>query len=288
MSATLPELDTRRLAHGGVGQKIALILSAWLGVFLGSILLGLTGFGTLAVVTFFFPALLFVPVFGFVFGSIGVSRSRDRVISHTRTKILPADHPLTKGVAALATKLDIPCPSVGVYPDQAMNAFAAGSSPQKAVVSFSQSLVDRLPARSILAIAAHELAHVANRDMRRMQYATSFQNALTWYLFWWERGKVFVRWILGFLGELMLMRLSRTREFWADATGAALIGKDAMMEALRDIHADRAQPSPEYLAYARMMIRANPKTLLSTHPTLEQRLQALRDETYIRRLPYRR
>lgn len=288
MSATLPELDTRRLAHGGFGQKVGLVLSAWLGVLVGSILLGFTGFGTLAVVTFFIPALIAVPILGFVFGSIGVSRSRDRVISKTRTRLLPADHVLTKSVAVLATKLDIPCPSVGLYPDDAMNAFAAGSSPTKAVVSFSQGLVTHLPACSILAIAAHELAHVANRDMRRMQVATSFQNALTWYLFWWDSGKAFVRWVLGFLGELMLMRLSRTREYWADATGAALIGKDAMMTALREIHEDLTKPSPEYLAYARMMIRANPKTLFSTHPTLEQRLQALRDETYIRRLPYRK
>lgn len=283
----LPALDTRRLARGGSG-KLVLVLSAWLGIVVGSILLIFTGIGTLAVVTFFFPAVIVVPIFGLVFGSIGVSRSRDRVISNTRTKLLPGDHPVSKGVAALAAKLGIPCPSVGIYPDSAMNAFAAGSSPENAVVSFSQGLVDHLPARSILAIAAHELAHVANRDMRRMQYATSFQNALTWYLFWWDRGKAFVRWVLGFLGELMILRLSRSREYWADATGAALIGKDAMMTALREIHGDTIQPSADYLAYARMMIRANPRTMLSTHPTLEERLRALQDETYVRRLPYLR
>lgn len=274
-------LDARQLRNGGLGQKIMLIISAELGLLMGILLTG-----GLAV-----PILLgfiIVPAFGLTMGYVGLSRARNRVISGTRTKILPNDHAITKAVHGMAAELHLSTPPlVGIYPDRDINAFAAGSGRHKAVVSFSQGLVDQCTSREILAIAAHELAHIANNDMRRMQYAWSFQNALTWYMLF-ERGRSFARWILGTVGEMMILRLSRKREYWADATSAALLGKDPMIEALQRLKSDPKEPPASKLAYARLMIRPNPMGLFSTHPPIDSRIAALERGTYIRRLPYRK
>jgi heat shock protein HtpX len=272
-------LDPTRLKRGGFGHKLILILSAEVGLVTATIL---TAGGAAPLLMGF----LVVPVFGLTMGYVGLSRARDRVVKDTSTNVLPADHPLTRAVHGMAAELHLPAPHVGIYPDDDINAFAAGSGPNKAVVSFSRGLVNRCTQRELLAIAAHELAHIANNDMRRMQYAWSFQNALTWYMMF-ERARAFVRWLLGTVGEMLLLRLSRTREYWADATAAALLGKEPMIEALRRLDGDPVKPSASRLAYARMMIRSNPGEMFSTHPTIANRIKALEQDLYVRRLPFR-
>jgi heat shock protein HtpX len=280
MEQDRPQLDPSRLKHGGFAQKLGLIVSAEFGLLVALIFTG----GAAA------PLLLgifVVPAFGLVMGYVGLSRSRDRVIRSTDTRLLPDDHPLTRIVHMLAQELRLPAmPKVGIYPDKDINAFAAGAGRTKAVVSFSQGLIDRCSRRELMAIAAHEVAHIANNDMRRMQFAWSFQNALTWYMMF-ERARSFVRWILGTVGEMMILRLSRKREYWADATAAALLGPEPMIEALRRLGSDTVEPPASKLAYAKMMIRSHPKEWWSTHPTIENRIEALEQARYICKLPYR-
>lgn len=279
-SETQQRLDPSRLKRGAFWHKVVLIISAEVGLVAAVIFSG----GLAAPVLIGFVA---VPIFGLTMGYVGLSRARASVIKGTSTKILPNDHRLTQAVHRLASELQLPAmPLVGIYPDEDINAFAAGSGPKKAVVSFSQGLIDRCTSRELLAIAAHELAHIANNDMRRMQYAWSFQNALTWYMMF-ERGRVWARWMLSTIGEMLIMGLSQKREFWADATAAAIVGKEPMIEALRRLQSDLAQPSASRLAYARMMIRSNPKEWFSTHPSLLSRIAALESHLYLKKLPFR-
>lgn len=281
------ELDPSRLKRGSFLLKVGLVISAWVGMVIGTVLLAPSGAAPMGLVGGISVGWWAVPLFGFVFGAVGVARARDHFIRQTKTELVGPDHILMRAVTTLAAKVELPPPQVGIYPDNALNAFAAGSSPERAVVSFSQGLVERLPAREILAIAAHEVAHIANNDMRRMQLATSFQKALTWYLGWTDRGQTFARWVLGIVGEIMLKRLSRSREYWADATAAALVGKEPMISALRYLGGDPVEPSAEHWSYARMMIRASARTIFSTHPSIEERIEALETERFMRQLPYR-
>lgn len=289
MTTSLPgrrELDPSRLKRGGVLLGLGLIISSWVGIFIGTVLMAPIGAAPLGAVGGATVGWWAVPIFGFIFGSIGLARARNHFIRQTRTELVGPDHILTRAVTTLAAKVGLPPPQVGIYPDLALNAFAAGSSPEKAVVSFSRGLVDQFPPRELLAIAAHEVAHIANNDMRRMQMATSFQKALTWYLGWTDRGQAFACWVLGIVGEIMLKRLSRSREYWADATAAALVGKEPMVNALRRLGGDPVEPSAEHWSYARMMIRANGRTVFSTHPSIEERIEALETERFMRQLPY--
>lgn len=276
-----PKLDGARLGRSGFGNTVVLVISSWLGLIVAAV-------GTLGAAAPLLVGFFTVPIFGYVFGRIGLSRSRDSVIRNTKTNVLPEDHILTRTVHALAKEFALPAmPKVGIYPDNDLNAFAAGSSPRKAVVSFSQGLLDRCTNREVLAIAAHELAHIANKDMRHMQFAVSFQNSLTWFLYF-QRLKAVARWVLSTLGELMIMKMSRTREYWADAASAAVLGKEPMIEALRRLDGDPVVPSANNLAYARMMIRSKPKDWFSTHPSIADRIARLEDGSYTNRLPYRK
>jgi len=273
-------LDPSRLKRGGFWHKVVLIISAEVGLLMGAAF-------SMGATAPLLAGFLFVPLFGLTMGFVGLSRARDRIVKATSTRLLPDDHPLTKAVHGMARELRLPAmPLVGIYPDDDINAFAAGAGPKKAVVSLSQGLIDRCTSRELLAIAAHEVAHIANNDMRRMQYAWSFQNALTWYMMF-ERARSVVRWLLSTIGEVLILKLSRKREYWADATAAALLGKEPMIEALRRLDGDPIEPPASKLAYARMMIRSNPKEWLSTHPSIANRIGALEQEVYVKRLPFR-
>jgi heat shock protein HtpX len=295
------QLDVRRLKQSSIGIVLFLIISAEAGVALGGLvglpllkptivdnarLLDVVQYG-MAMVAFLMVGGVVVPIFGLTMGFIGASGARHRAIRDVKASILDSDHPLTRAVHGLAHEFGLNVmPWVGIYPDADINAFAAGSGRKKAVVCFSQGLLDRSTGREILAIAGHELAHIANNDMRRMQFAWSFQNALTWYMLY-EEARALARWLLGTLGELLIFDLSRRREYWADATAAALLGKQPMIEALQRLKEDPIEPPASRLAYARLMIRSNPKEWFSTHPTIADRIDALERELYIKRLPFR-
>ncbi|MBT9293103.1 M48 family metalloprotease [Prosthecodimorpha staleyi] len=264
-----------------------LVLSAWLGVFVGGIFIGLTA-GPFIALGWMFHGLWAVPLFGLFFGALGARGARSAILRSTGTKLLPPDHPVSRMVVQLARQVNLPPPAVGIYPDRDLNAFAAGYDPSGAVVAFTQGLIDQATPRELIAIAAHEVAHIANRDIRRLQFAMSFQNALTWYLAFSMHLQGFMRWMLSTLGEMLVLRLSRQREYWADATAAALIGKEPMIDALRRLGDDPVEPRSNRLAYSRLMIRSNPAEVFSTHPTIANRIRALQDETFLRRLPYMR
>jgi len=135
------------------------------------------------------------------------------------------------------------------------------------------------------AVIGHELGYVANNDVRRMGLARSFQNCLVWYLGFSQTVQRWGRWILTWLSELFVLRLSRSREYWADAIGAALTSKEHMIEALERLH-----HCPELSEFERSNARLMfggiaGGSLLSTHPTQEERRAALQIETYLKQIP---
>ncbi len=121
--------------------------------------------------------------------------------------------------------------------------------------------------------------------MRRMGLARSFQNALVWYLGFSQTLQRWGRWLLTWLSELFVLRLSRKREYWADAIGAALTSKEQMISALEKLHAVK-ELEPFERTNARLMFRGLAgHSWFSTHPTMMQRRAALENETYLRRIP---
>lgn len=221
---------------------------------------------------------------------------------------LPADHGLTQRVHALAARVGLPAPKVGVM--RSLNAYASGPSQRHAVVVIGLPLIQRLTSEELDAVIGHELGHIATGDMRRMQYGSGFQKTFSGALTGVgqaivqgvrpTRGQQFdvsmlapvvqaIVWAgrraIGIGGELLLMASSRTREYHADAIGAALTSPAAMIGALEKVHRADAPPTKAETEFAYMMFRGWGGQALSTHPTFEQRRAALQDGGYIRRLP---
>ena len=65
-------------------------------------------------------------------------------------------------------------PQVGVMDEMGMNAFATGWSPKKSWIVFSRGLLERLDKKEIEAVAAHELTHIMNRDVKLMTILVVF------------------------------------------------------------------------------------------------------------------
>jgi heat shock protein HtpX len=205
-------------------------------------------------------------------------------------------------VRRLATRAGIPMPRVYLIPSQTPNAYATGRNPQHAAVAVTEGIMRLLDEEELEGVLAHELAHVANRDILISTLAATLAGAITYLahmaqwaaIFGGHRGddeehgsNPMVMILLAVLAPLaaMLVQLavSRSREFHADATGARVAGKTwGLAKALEKLHmAQHAVPMDANPATAHLFI-VNPLSgrammnLFSTHPPLEERIARLR------------
>jgi heat shock protein HtpX len=77
-------------------------------------------------------------------------------------------------VQRLCMTAGLPMPRIAIVPTDMPNAFATGRSPKHAVVAVTQGLLDRLEPRELEGVLAHELSHVAHRDVAIMTMASFF------------------------------------------------------------------------------------------------------------------
>ena len=81
-------------------------------------------------------------------------------------EVLPEHAPELYGlVAGLARRAGLPVPKVYVVPEGAPNAFATGRDPEHAAVAFTEGILETLNREELEGVAAHELAHIGNRDI---------------------------------------------------------------------------------------------------------------------------
>jgi heat shock protein HtpX len=196
-------------------------------------------------------------------------------------------------VDRLCAMSDLPKPRVAVIPTDVPNAFATGRSPKRSVVAVTEGLWRRLDPPEIEGVIAHELAHIANRDVAVMTFASFFSNVAS-LLIWFGGGLGRNRegppiWLIAlvvyFVSYFLILALSRYREFAADR-GAALVtgAPENLMSALQKIASDITRIPQRDLRQmeglnAFFIIPTNVKrsaaTLFMTHPPLEKRLARL-------------
>lgn len=257
-----------------------LLLSAWVAALLLTILampflLGpfsaaaIAGAGMLGV-----AAMIVPPVIGTVWGLWGVATAKRTVVKFFRGKRLAPDHPLVRVTAEQAARLGMACPEVYVYEDEDINAWATGASPSNAAVGITRGALQRLRPDHVHAVIGHELGHIAAADIRRMQFAISFQNALVWF-FGFRSWRWRAQHLFGFVGQLGIMGMSRRREYWADAVGAVLTSTEAMKGALLALERDGQRPSKKRKYYNQLMFSWHGGNFLASHPTMRQRCAAL-------------
>jgi heat shock protein HtpX len=214
----------------------------------------------------------------------------------------PELHGMVDRLCALA---DMPKPRVGVADTDVPNAFATGRSPDRAVVCVTTGILGMLTAEELEGVLAHELSHVAHRDVLVMTVASSAGIAagmLGQGARWGGLGFFGGRrdnnggmpvWLAILLFSLavyavsfvLLRLLSRYRELAADRAGAYLTMRpDALASALQKITGGinqipqrdlRQVSAASALCIAPAIGGVSLRTLTATHPSLEQRLEQL-------------
>ena len=211
----------------------------------------------------------------------------------------PELHAMIDRLCSLA---DMPKPKVAVSVTDMPNAFAAGRTPKHSAVCVTTGIMQRLDADELEGVLAHELAHIANRDVSVMTVASSL-GLLAGFITRWGmyfgggRGRdnsgggvpflvvLAVSLVVYFVSFLLTRALSRYRELSADRSGAYLTGRPSTLSsALVKISGEMARIPNKDLReasaisaffFAPAINRESVGALMSTHPPLQQRLDNL-------------
>ncbi|BCS52791.1 zinc metalloprotease HtpX [Geobacter sp. SVR] len=214
------------------------------------------------------------------------------------------DAPLFHGmIARLAERAGLPMPRVYIIPDPSPNAFATGRNPHHAAVAATEGILRILSPEELEGVMAHELAHVRNRDILVGTIAATFAGAISMLgnmLQWGAMlgagrnddedkgvgsmvGSLAMAIIAPLAAMLIQMAVSRSREYLADASGAAICGNPrALANALRKLHSTSlllpmadARPATAHLFIVNPLTGGSLLSLFSTHPPMEDRIARL-------------
>ena len=199
-------------------------------------------------------------------------------------------------VRKFADKAGIGMPEVAIY-DGAPNAFATGAFKNSALVAVSTGLLQSMTREEVEAVIGHEVAHVANGDMVTMTLIQGVMNTFVVFLSrvigyavdsFLRKGDsensgpgigymvttIVLDIVLGFLAAIIVAWFSRQREFRADAGAAQLMGrKQPMINALARLGGLTPGELPKTMQA--MGITGGLGKLFSTHPPMEERIEAL-------------
>jgi len=203
-------------------------------------------------------------------------------------------------VRELADKARIPMPRICVIPEEAPNAFATGRDPQHGVVAVTEGIVRLLSPEELRGVLAHEIGHIANRDILVQTVAGVLGSAIVAIanmmhfaaLFGGrggsERGNPLAMFAMAMLAPiaaaLIQMAISRSREYLADDMGAELSGQPlALANALGKLAAmnervpmRNGKPATEQMFIVSPLFGGNMTKLFSTHPDIHERIARLR------------
>jgi len=201
-------------------------------------------------------------------------------------------------------------PKVYIIEADYMNAFASGFSEKSAMVAITQGLLDKLDRNELQAVMAHELSHIRHNDIRLTITVALLSNLILIAIDLLFRGVIYgrkrdnslvviiliARFLLPILTVLLILYLSRTREYMADAGCVELMrDNEPLARALIKIHEDTLKNKDHYQQeysqtanesvrqssylydphYAGISTVKSINGLFSTHPSLEDRLKAL-------------
>lgn len=213
----------------------------------------------------------------------------------------PELHAMIDRLCAMA---DMPKPRVAVAVTDMPNAFATGRTPKHSAVCVTTGIMQRLDADELEGVLAHEMSHVANRDVTVMTVASSI-GLLAGFITRWgmylggmfggrdrnnNQGLAFivvflVSMVVYFVSFVLTRSLSRYRELSADRSGAYLTGRPSKLSsALVKISGDmsripnrdlRDSQAMSAFFFAPAINRESIGALFSTHPPLQQRLDQL-------------
>ena len=272
------------------GLKTALLLGGLSALLLalGEVLGGANGL----IMAFVFAALM----------NLGSYWFSDKIVlrMYRATEVGPG-HQLYSIVQRLVARADLPMPKVYIIPDPSPNAFATGRNPSHAAVAATEGILRVLSEHELEGVIAHELAHVKHRDILISSVAATIAAAIMMVARMAHFGALFggyggrddrngtnpiallATMILAPVAAMLIqMAISRSREFAADAGGAAIAGNPyGLADALRKIDAVSkrvpmdANPATAHMFIVKPFSGGGLTSLFSSHPPTEARIAAL-------------
>lgn len=211
---------------------------------------------------------------------------------------------LWRMVENLSITAGVPMPRLYISADRSPNAFAAGRTPEQALICVNQGLLDVLDDQELYGVLAHEMSHIRNLDVKLMTYAAVLAGSialiaqiLSYTLFFGggnrndNNGAGWIGIIVVLLtiilapiaATIIQMSISRKREYVADASGAELTRyPQGLASALEQISGNMVPTERPEDAIAHMMIAPQMKangedksSLMSTHPATSDRIARL-------------
>jgi heat shock protein HtpX len=200
-------------------------------------------------------------------------------------------------IERLCVQADLPKPKIAVANTRMPNAFALGRSPKNATVCATTGIMDLLSPSELEGVMAHELTHVANRDVMIMTLASFFASIAAYIV---QFGLFFgggssrddddspsivwlflVSMIVYVISFLLMQALSRYREYAADRGAAIITGRpSALASALYKISSGMERiPQRDLRAASELnaffIFPTSIGGLFATHPPMEKRIAAL-------------
>jgi heat shock protein HtpX len=251
-----------------------------------------------------FNAALLVPI------AVGISligvwtsywKSDSLVLAMTQAKVIShEDAPqLYNLVEEVCIAAGLPMPKIAIVQDPAPNAFATGRDPNHAVIAFTTGILEKMDREQLQGVAAHEMAHVGNRDTLVMAVAATTAGLLAILADMGARMALFSRRgndsnpiaiivslviiLLAPIAALLLRAaISRKREALADATAVQFTrNPTGLRRALETLAADSTVVHQKSTAVAHVWIESpldgKSKSMFDTHPPLAARIALLRE-----------
>lgn len=201
-------------------------------------------------------------------------------------------------------------PRLYVVDDPQPNAFATGRNPENSVICVTTGLLEKMDYYELEGVVAHELSHIKNYDIRLSAVVSVMVGFIVMLADWVSRALFWgvgdrdndskgnpILMLIGLIclilapifGQLMQLALSRRREFLADASAVELTrNPDGLISALEKLDGDRSQLKTANNSTAHIFIvnpfktnlksgRKDRTSLFSTHPSIEARIEAIRN-----------
>jgi heat shock protein HtpX len=258
---------------------------------------------------------IFIGVIAVIMAAFQYYGSDKIVLMTTRARVVsPEEEPELHGtIERLAAMADLPKPKkIAIMETHVPNAFATGRNPKNAVVAVTRGLLSRLNEKEIEAVLAHELIHVRNRDVMVLTWASIIvimSGFMMQMMFWMSlfggfggggRGRqsggqaalimmaVYVGTIaVYFISQLLIMTLSRYREYAADRGGSMLTGApmqlaSALGKISNDMYRipekDMRQVEHASAFFIIPALKGNKvANLFSSHPPVDKRIERLQN-----------
>ncbi len=249
--------------------------------------------------TGFIFALIFVGLMNF--GSYWFS---DKIVlwMYRAKEAKQSDYPqLYKAVKEVSNLSNIPMPKVYVIPTNSPNAFATGRSPKHAAVAATEGILKILSEDELKGVIAHEFAHINNRDILISTVAGTIAGVISYisHMFMWsamfggsddDRGGgniislIALAIITPIIASLIQLAISRSREYFADETGAKTVKNgNALAAALEKIEKNidvnpmrLGNTATSHLFISNPFRNTSFLSLFTTHPSTAERAKRLR------------